>query len=121
MNIDSKIFNEVWNKTLVSYCKPVINPKGYVLGGQSGAGKFYLIEQVQKELNNNVLVINGDDFRKYHPNYRELQRERGKDSPKFTAAFAGEMTEAIFKKAVENKYNIVIEGTFRTSQTPLIH
>ncbi len=94
-------------------------PQGYVLGGQPGAGKSALIEDVKNLLNRNVIVINGDDFRKYYPDYEKLQKEQGQDSPKFTAEFAGKMTEAIFNKAMNEKYNIVIEGTFRTSETPI--
>lgn len=29
------------------------------------------------------------------------------------------MTEAIFQKAILNKYNLIIEGTFRTAQVPI--
>ncbi|MDX9814405.1 MAG: zeta toxin family protein [Sulfurimonas sp.] len=119
MSINQELFNEVWERTKKRYLTSQEQPKAYVLGGQSGSGKSYLIKEVKEELNNNVIVINGDDFRKYHPDYEKLQKEQGKDSPKFTAQFAGEMTEAILKKAIYKKYNIVIEGTFRTSETPL--
>lgn len=119
MNINKELFNEVWERTKKKYVTSQEQPKSYVLGGQSGSGKSYLIKEVREQLNNNVIVINGDDFRRFHPDYEKLQKEQGKDSPKFTAKFAGEMTEAILKKAIDEKYNIVIEGTFRTSETPL--
>jgi len=74
---------------------------------------------VKKELNNNAIVINGDDFRRFHPDYKKIQKEYGKDSPKVTAQFAGKMTEAVLEKAISENYNIIIEGTFRTFKTPL--
>lgn len=125
MDVDELVkqtFDLVWNDTLEKY---KINPTrqyfpyGYVLGGQPGAGKSYLNELANEKCHKNILIINGDDFRKYHPNYDEFQKQYGKDSPKQTAAFAGKMTEAILNKAIEKHYNIVIEGTFRTSETPI--
>ncbi len=119
MNINKELFSEVWERTKKKHITSQEQPKAYVLGGQSGSGKSYLIKKVLDELDSNAIVINGDDFRRFHPDYEKLQKEQGKDSPKFTAKFAGEMTEAILKKAIYEKYNIVIEGTFRTSETPL--
>ncbi len=89
------------------------------MGGQPGAGKSYLIEMANEKCYKNIVIINGDDFRKYHPNYDEFQRLYGKDSPKYTAECSGKMTEAVLNKAIEKHYNIVIEGTFRTSETPI--
>ena len=99
--------------------KSTSTPKAFVLGGQPGAGKSTLISEIVEELNNNVVIINGDEYRKLHPHYKELQKEYGKDAPQHTAKFAGMMTEAVLNKAIENKYNIVIEGTFRTAETPI--
>ncbi len=94
-------------------------PQAFILGGQPGAGKSNLLREATLKLNDNLIIINGDDFRKYHPNYNELQKEKAENSPNFTAEFAGKMTETILKKALNEKYNIVIEGTFRTSETPI--
>jgi len=119
MNVTRELFDEVWQKTKSSYISSEKKPKAYVLGGQPGSGKSYLIEQVKKELNNNAIIINGDDFRRFHPDYKKIQKEYGKDSPKVTAQFAGKMTEAVLEKAISENYNIIIEGTFRTFETPL--
>ncbi|WP_267523092.1 zeta toxin family protein [Campylobacter sp. MG1] len=120
MKIDEKIFNKIWKKECAKFnAISTDNPKAFVLGGQPGAGKSNLIETVRKELNKNVIVINGDDYRKYHPDYANLQAIYGKDSPKHTATFAGMITEMILDKAIKNKLNIVIEGTFRTTTTPI--
>ncbi len=114
---------EVWNNEILQKNQVATSnqsqPQAFVLGGQPGAGKSSMTQDVRKLLNKNVIVINGDDFRKYHPEYRKLQKEQGQDAPKYTAEFAGKMTEAILKKAIEEKYNIIVEGTFRTSETPI--
>ncbi|NCD01283.1 zeta toxin [bacterium] len=94
-------------------------PQAFVLGGQPGAGKASMSQVAAERLDKNVVIINGDDLRKYYPEYKRLQKEQGQDAPKYTAEFAGKMTEAILKKAIDEKYNIIIEGTFRTSETPI--
>lgn len=125
MNTDEilqKQLAKVWENEILNNnarATPQQNPKGFVLGGQPGAGKSILIEKIKKELNSNVIVINGDDYRKYHPDYTKFQAQGTKDSAPKTQEFAGKMTEAIFQKAILNKYNLIIEGTFRTAQVPI--
>lgn len=100
--------------------KPANNcPLGVVLGGQPGAGKSELIKQILVTFGDNFVVINGDEFRKMHPNFNELKIKYGKDYPKYTADFTGKMVEYLIKKAIANRYNIIVEGTFRTSETPI--
>lgn len=115
-------FKEAWEdiKNDNELAKPnQQNPQAFVLGGQPGAGKSNLTKNIQQKMQENVIEINGDNFRKYHPNYKEFQEKYKQDSPKYTAAFAAALTEAILQKAIAEKYNIVIEGTFRTAQTPI--
>lgn len=50
----------------------VQNPKAIILGGQPGAGKSLLHRIYKKKFNQNIAIINGDDYRKYHPNIKEL-------------------------------------------------
>ena len=95
------------------------SPKAFVLGGQPGAGKGFLITDIRQELEYNTIVINGDDYRKLHPKYKDFQKEHGKDAPQYTAKFAGMMTEAVLNKAIKEHYNIIIEGTFWTAETPI--
>lgn len=115
--------DEVWEKEIINKNTLATpnqkSPKGFILGGQPGAGKSNLINILGNELNKNAIVINGDDYRKYHPLYNEFQEKYTQDSPKYTAEFAGKMTEAIFQKALNESYNIIIEGTFRTTTTPI--
>lgn len=116
-------FAEVWEYEIEKKSMSAISnqpqPQAFILGGQPGAGKSSITKNARDNLRKNVIVINGDDFRKYHPDYKLVQTKQGQDAPKYTAEFAGAMTEAILKKAIEEKYNIIIEGTFRTSNTPI--
>lgn len=117
---EALIFRHLWNDLISEQqVSPVKSPKGFVLGGQPGAGKSNLVGIIRQELNRNVLIINGDEFRRYHPNFEGIQEQYGIDSPKHTAAFSGHMTERVIEKALREGYNISVEGTFRTTETPM--
>lgn len=119
--VTEDLINNVVNKIYYKKTKnkaPCNTPFGCVLGGQPAAGKSVLTE-VLFEAIPNIIVINGDEFRSWHPDFNTLQKEKGKDSVKETAAFAGKVTEAIINRAVKDHYNVIIEGTFRTAETPL--
>lgn len=117
---EALIFRHLWNDLISEQqVSPVKSPKGFVLGGQPGAGKSNLVGIIRQELNRNVLIINGDEFRRYHPNFDGIQEQYGIDSPKHTAAFSGHMTERVIEKTLREGYNISVEGTFRTTETPM--
>lgn len=97
---------------------PQENPQAFLLGGQSGAGKTTLHEILKRRLRNNVIVINGDEYRSAHPRYRELDREFGIDSVRYTAPWAGAMTEALIDSLSKAHCNLIVEGTLRTVETP---
>ena len=98
---------------------PQKQPQAVLLGGQSGAGKTMLHHFYQEQFDRNVIIVNGDDFRPYHPHYRELFETYGEDAASHTAKWSGEMTEALIDSLASLGYNLVIEGTLRTFQTPL--
>lgn len=111
----------LWQDLLKKFPKAqaVENPKGFVLGGQPGAGKSRRLREIINKLDGNLLIINGDEIRRYHPQFEELQELYADEVPIHTAEFAGKMSEQILLKALNEKYNIAIEGTFRTAHTPL--
>lgn len=113
-------FELIWDDLVSeSQVRPSSLPKGFVLGGQPGAGKSNLVRKINAELGGNLLVVNGDEFRRYHPEFEEIQAKYGKDAPKYTASFSGEMTERVIAKALSEGYNISVEGTFRTTEVPM--
>lgn len=113
----NKLFSENSNGCS-SFSKQGMITTGYVLGGQPGSGKSFITNKIINQ-DHNVVCINGDLYRRWHPFYSEIQEKFGKDSSKITAPFAGKVTEALIKRAIEEKYNVLIEGTFRTAETPL--
>ena len=97
---------------------PNVYPKAYILGGQPGAGKSN-IQRWLKQKDKNIIAINADDFRVYHPLFFDIQAKYGKDSPKYTQPFINKITERLIDELSDKKYNLIIEGTLRTAEVPL--
>lgn len=91
---------------------------GFVLGGQPGAGKT-VIEKLMKSKFENIVIVNGDDYRKYHPQFDIIVEERGADYPEYTSKFSSAVTELFIDKLIEQKRDIIVEGTLRTIEAPL--
>ena len=104
---------------LESRCAPSAFPRAVLLGGQSGAGKTALHELCIKGFREDGIVINGDEYRSRHPRFAELDARFGPEAVEHTAAWAGQMVEALVDALSSARYNLVIEGTLRTSQVPL--
>ena len=94
-------------------------PRAFLLGGQSGAGKTTLHLVCKRMLDKNAIVINGDEYRSSHPRFAQIQQRYGIDAPAHTAAWSGQMTEALIDAFSLQGYNLIVEGTLRTSDVPL--
>lgn len=114
-------FPAVWldlveNKKITAQDHPV----GILLGGQPAAGKSSATLRMLERFNDNILVINGDEFRSYHGQYDEIYHQYGEEAAKYTASFAGKMVGKVRDEALKCRFNILIEGTFRTTEAPLL-
>ncbi len=98
---------------------PRKKPRAVLLGGQSGAGKTTLHDLCRANMDGDGIVINGDEYRSYHPRYVEIGAEYGIDAPAHTGAWASRMVEELVDIASRAKYNLVIEGTLRPSEVPI--
>ena len=98
--------------------QPSDAPSAVLLGGQSGAGKSTLHAIYKTAYQDNVIVVNGDEYRKLHPHFAQIQERYGIDAPAHTAAWAGAMVEALVNAFSLQGYNLIIEGTLRTAETP---
>lgn len=119
-NVVDEKFSEIWKDlTDGKNLTPQNKPLGVVLGGTPGAGKSILIANVEREMKNNVIAINGDDFRVYHPNFKEIYQKYGADFPQYTSDFSNKMVEKVIQEAQKKRFNLIVEGTFRRSSTPI--
>ena len=89
------------------------NPKAYIMGGQPGAGKSTSTRALTQKFDKNIVLIDLDAYRNRHPNYKALYEKYGKKSSEYTHEFASEIKEEIQKRAIDAKYNIIIDGTLK--------
>lgn len=113
----NKIFSEIY-KDLTKTITQSEPPQAFILGGQPGAGKTTIQKIINDKLPNTI-VINGDEFRQYHPKFDEIQNTYGKDSVLHTQSFANKVVETLIDKLSEEKYNLIIEGTLRRAEVPI--
>lgn len=116
-----KATNIIWEDIQREYksLSSVSNPEGIITGGTPGAGKSVFVKLAKNRLNDNLLVIDGDQYRKFHPNFAKLQKLVGSDIAFVTGPFYGKMVRNILTKAMEHKYNVIIESTFKSVDSPL--
>lgn len=93
-------------------------PKAVLLAGQPGAGKTMLSSIMLPRLNNDAVLVNGDDYRRYHPEYKSLFEKYGSDAVAMTSAFSNAVTERLIERLSDLRFNMVIEGTGRTVEVP---
>ena len=77
--------------------QPVKSPTAFLLGGQGGSGKSSIHEYLSSEIGN-IVSIDGDLFRREHPNYEMIQKIYGKDAANITQSFANNITNAMIEK-----------------------
>ena len=105
-------------KDLLSDLTPQEKPLAFILGGQPASGKSKLAKEfIGKFSNDNILFVNGDIYREFHPNRQELINNPLSYS-KETQVFSNVFTENLIREAIEKKYNIMVEGTMRNPQVP---
>lgn len=82
-----------------------------------GCGKSTLIRKSKTEFENgNVVIINGDEYRRYHPKSKEILGKSEEDYAFYTDADVRTWTSDIFEYATDNRYNVIFEGTMRTNR-----
>lgn len=100
--------------------KPSIKPVAVLLGGQSAAGKSSLTKSAKKDYpDKRFLVINGDNFREFHPDHQKIIETDIENYSTKTQLFSNVFTEGLIQEAIKNKYDVIIEGTMRNPATPL--
>jgi len=103
---------------LIKNKTPVVQSVAFLLGGQAGAGKTSLQTMIDEKMKGNIIIINNDAFKPLHPNYKRLAKKYGKEVTKLVTPFSSRMTEELIDELSKRRYNLVIEGTLRTIDTP---
>ena len=111
-----EILKEIMKKVFKG-AKPQEKPKIFIMGGQPGAGKSTFIDQIiNSEEGKDCLIINADEYRAYHPKIKEIYTKHPEEMATITDLDVRDWTQRIFALAIQNRNNIIFEGTMRTPQ-----
>lgn len=111
-----KILEDIMNEVFQD-AKSFDHPKIFIMGGQPGAGKSTLINNlVNSDEGKDCLIINADEYRIFHPQIKEIYEKHPDDLASITDLDVRDWTQRIFAKAIKNRNNIIFEGTMRTNQ-----
>ncbi|TQE77062.1 AAA family ATPase, partial [Streptococcus suis] len=83
-----------------------------------GSGKSALAAEAIRELraNGGAVVIDADRMREENPRYKQLSREDPQHAADRTQKEAGEWATRLTLAAVENRRNLVVDGTMRSPE-----
>lgn len=96
-----------------------LSPVAILLGGQPASGKTFLTHKaISENKQHNFFIINGDEYRKYHPSSLSLLKNPSSFSVE-TQPFSNIFTEKLIEETLRDKQSVIIEGTMRNPQIPL--
>lgn len=96
----------------------VDQPVAIVLGGQPGAGKSGLYEIARERFSDNIVELDCDAFRQYHPHSEQLAQDAATYGEK-TNPFVFEVVDRLVAELSDQGYNMIIESSMKSSHTAL--
>jgi predicted ABC-type ATPase len=95
---------------------PQERPKAIILAGQPGAGKGTLGGRAEMELGNNVVTVDPDALRDYHPRVDGFRRETPYTWSGRTHADASQWADELREATVSSKKNLIFDTTLSNGQ-----
>lgn len=114
MRIYKKIENEVFREI-----EPDAKPIAIIVGGQPGSGKGAVISFSKTEQETQgkcIIIITTDEYKPYHPNAIEIARKYPTEYVQIVEQDAGAWTGKVLKKAIDDRYNFIFEGTLKSDR-----
>lgn len=91
-------------------------PVAIVLGGQPGAGKGNIYKRAKTRFSKNIVELDIDEFREFHPDSKEL----GKDPMTYgekTHPFVSAVVDCLVEELGKENYNMIIESPMKSTGT----
>ena len=98
---------------------PVSSPIAITLGGQPGAGKSNIYEIARKRFSNNIVELDCDAFRIYHPYYKQIKNIFGNNDSIKTNPFIFKVVDLLIDELSDEKYNLIIESSLNSPNSAL--
>lgn len=110
-------YYDIIKRTYTSGKIPVKNPIAIIIGGQTGAGKSSLIGySTEMFSDDNVVIINSDEIKPFHPKSEEIARLYPKLYTKITDQESNTWTSRLFEELRREGYNVIFEGTMKNNR-----
>ena len=110
-------YYDIIKRTYTSGKIPTQNPIAVIIGGQTGAGKSSLIGySTEMFSDDNVVIINSDEIKPFHPKSEEIARLYPKMYTKITDQESNTWTSRLFEELRREGYNIIFEGTMKNNR-----
>lgn len=102
---------------VIDSVQPEKQRRAVILGGQPGSGKSSLATHILSS-EQNVVFINGDDLRVYHPKYYQYLSENDREAADQTQPVCNFWIESLIDICAARNLSIMIEGTMRRKEVP---
>lgn len=94
----------------------VDQPVAIVLGGQPGAGKSSLYEIARERFSGNIVELDCDAFRQYHPYSEQLSQDAATYGEK-TNPFVFEVVDRLVAELSDQGFNMIMESSMKSPHT----
>ncbi len=90
---------------------PVKNPNSYMLGGGPASGKSTVLDAGLVKIPKNIVMIDSDGIKDSLPEYTAMLKAKNKGAASFVHEESSHISKRIMSRALEEKHNVVLDGT----------
>lgn len=106
-------------QSLFDGARPSASPTFVLLAGAAGAGTGRAIAQLRREHAGDLIPITIEDLQAFHPRFLERQFRQSPAGQQELAQLGASWLQASISHARENRYSLLLEGSFRSADTAL--
>ncbi len=114
------LFEEkIWPSIAVNKTGDLDRPTAYIVAGQPGSGKTIMSSVLIESHNGDIVQSMSDNFRGFHPRYKELMKKYGQYCAYFSLPQGKFLSDLTMHRAAEGRYNLIQEGALENVQYTL--
>ncbi|WP_295861155.1 zeta toxin family protein [uncultured Xanthomonas sp.] len=91
-------------------------PNAVILAGQPGAGKGWLARAARDEMRNDVVLVDPDELREFHPQVNGFRNAHPYTWSGLTHPDASQWAEELLKATVDGKKNLIFDTTLSNGE-----
>lgn len=102
--------------TITSGKRPDKEKTLIIVGGQSGSGKSRIIPLAKEELHNNAVIVDFDELRALHPNYKDVNDNYSEAAHRILHPDTERVKNEVLQEIIKQGLNVIYEGALRNTQ-----